>query len=254
MKIISWNVNGLRAVVNKGFFKYLSETSPDIFSLQETKLQKEQIPKKILDLKAYYKYWSFAKKKGYSGVCLLSKQKPLNISYGIENDNLDEEGRTIIAEYENFILINCYFPNGQKDENRLQYKLAFYEQTLKKMDSLVRKGKNIIVCGDYNTAHKEIDLKNPQANSKRSGFLPNERAWLDKLIASDYIDTFRYFYPREVKYSWWSYRANARLNNSGWRIDYFFVNQKFISIVKTAFIQDNILGSDHCPIGIELSF
>jgi len=221
MKLLSWNVNGLRAVLKKDFLKFIDEYNPDILGLQETKLQEEQIPEEIYNLKQYYKYWSFAERKGYSGVCLFTKKKPLNVSYSIGDSQFDDEGRIIQAEYEDFILFNIYFPNGQKDDIRLQYKLDFYDQFLIHIESLRKSGKNIIVCGDYNTAHTEIDLDNPKENSKTSGFLPIEREWIDKFISHNYTDTFRYYDKTPKKYSWWSYRAGARPRNVGWRIDYF---------------------------------
>ena len=250
MKIVSWNVNGLRAVIKKNFLEYLETEAPDILCLQETKLQKEQIPEEISNLKQYHQYWSFAEKKGYSGTLILSRIEPKSIETGFDDD--DPEGRTIIAEYDNFVLINCYFPNGKMSDERLQYKLEFYDNILTKMNSIVQSGKNIIVCGDYNTAHKEIDLKNPKANETESGFLPIERAWLDKLVDQGYIDTFRHFDDRPEQYSWWTYRFGARQRNAGWRIDYFWVNSKFIDQVKSAFIQQEVMGSDHCPVGIEI--
>ena len=252
MKIISWNVNGLRAVVKKNFLEYLSEESPDIIGLQETKLQEDQIPAEILELEGYHRYWNCAEKKGYSGVAILSKEEPINVSYGLGEERFDSEGRTLIAEYKDFVLINCYFPNGQRDDERLQFKLGFYDKMLEKMNEIVQSGKDIVVCGDYNTAHKEIDLKNPGPNSKVSGFLPIERAWLDKLISEGYVDTFREFIKEPHEYSWWSYRYNARKNNAGWRIDYFFVNKAFRANLKDAFIRQDVLGSDHCPVGIEI--
>ncbi len=252
MKIISWNVNGLRAAVKKDFIGYLKTENPDIIGLQETKLQEEQIPIEILELEGYYKYWNSAERKGYSGVAIFSKTEPIKVSYDMGIERFDKEGRFILTEFDNFQLINCYFPNGQKDDERLQYKLDFYDRMLEIMDEIVKSGKNVIVCGDYNTAHKEIDLKNPVPNSKVSGFLPIERAWIDKLIDHGYVDTFREFVQEPHQYSWWSYRFNARKNNAGWRIDYFFVNKDFMPQVKDAFIQQDVLGSDHCPIGIEL--
>lgn len=251
MKIISWNVNGLRAVLKKNFMEYLNEEKPDILCLQETKLQEEQIPKEISGLTNYHQYWSFAEKKGYSGTLILTKRKPIKIETGLDDD--DPEGRTIIADFGDFVLINCYFPNGKMREERLRYKLEFYDRMLIKMDSYKQSGRNIIVCGDYNTAHKEIDLKNPKANEKESGFLPIERAWLDKLVEKGYVDTFRQFDQRPEQYSWWSYRFGARSRNAGWRIDYFWVNNSFIDKVNSAFIEQDVMGSDHCPVGIEIS-
>jgi exodeoxyribonuclease-3 len=252
MKIISWNVNGLRAAVKKDFVGYLSNENPDIIGLQETKLQEDQIPKEILEMEGYYKYWNSAERKGYSGVAVFSKKKPIKVSYDMGIERFDREGRFILIEFDDFQLINCYFPNGQKNDERLQYKLDFYDRMLEIMDEIVKSGKNVIVCGDYNTAHKEIDLKNPVPNSKVSGFLPIERAWIDKLIEHGYVDTFRHFVQEPHQYSWWSYRFNARKNNAGWRIDYFFVNKDFLPKVKDAFIQQDVMGSDHCPVGIEL--
>jgi len=250
MKIISWNVNGLRAVIKKNFLEYIETEKPDILCLQETKLKKEQIPEEITNLTQYHQYWSFAEKKGYSGTLILSKIEALDIETGLNDD--DPEGRTIIVEYKDFVLINCYFPNGKMSDERLQYKLDFYDKMLEKMNSIVQSGKDIIVCGDYNTAHKEIDLKNPKANEKESGFLPIERAWLDKLVDQGYIDSFRHFDNRPDQYSWWTYRFGARKRNAGWRIDYFWVNNKFIDKIKSAFIQQYVMGSDHCPVGIEI--
>ncbi|MDD4155336.1 MAG: exodeoxyribonuclease III [Candidatus Cloacimonetes bacterium] len=253
MKLLSWNVNGLRAVLKKDFLKFIDEYNPDILGLQETKLQEEQIPEEIYNLKQYYKYWSFAERKGYSGVCLFTKKKPLNVSYSIGDSQFDDEGRIIQAEYEDFILFNIYFPNGQKDDIRLQYKLDFYDQFLIHIESLRKSGKNIIVCGDYNTAHTEIDLDNPKENSKTSGFLPIEREWIDKFISHNYTDTFRYYDKTPKKYSWWSYRAGARPRNVGWRIDYFFVNNEFMAKVQNAYILQEVMGSDHCPVGIDIT-
>jgi len=252
MKIISWNVNGLRAVIKKNFMEFITEDNPDIVCLQETKLQEEQIPQEILAETSYNKYWSFAEKKGYSGVALFTREVPEQVTYSIGEDRFDREGRTIIAEFRDFTLINCYFPNGQMSEERLQYKLDFYERMLEVMNEIVASGKNLIICGDFNTAHQEIDLANPKENSKTSGFLPVERAWLDKLVAQDYIDTFRHFDKRAEQYSWWTYRFGARSRNIGWRIDYFIVNKEFIKKIKNGFIRQDITGSDHCPVGVEV--
>ena len=235
--------------MKKNFLDYISSEHPDILCIQESKLQEEQIPEELAELAEYQQYWSFAEKKGYSGTAIFSRRKPLSIETGLDDD--DPEGRTIIADYGEFVLINCYFPNGKMSDERLAFKLQFYDKMLDKMDSIVKSRKNIIVCGDYNTAHKEIDLKNPKANEKDSGFLPIERAWLDKLVEHNYVDTFRYFDPSPDQYSWWSYRFGARKRNAGWRIDYFWVNEKFIDKLSSAFIQQSIMGSDHCPVGIE---
>ena len=252
MKIISWNVNGLRAIVKKNFFEYLNQEQPDVLAIQETKLQEDQIPKDISALSSYHIYWDFAQRKGYSGTALFCKKEPIQVSTGLGAEEFDKEGRTIVAEFDDFVLINCYFPNGQMNDERLQFKLGFYDAMLGKMNKIRESGKNIIVCGDYNTAHKPIDLANPKQNEKTSGFLPIERAWLDKLVDSGYVDTFRHFDSSAEKYSWWTYRFGARKRNVGWRIDYFFVDSEFIPLVKNAFIQSEVMGSDHCPVGIEL--
>jgi len=253
MKLISWNINGLRAILKKNFFEYLEKENPDIIGIQEIKLQEVQIPELLEDISSYHVYWNFAKKKGYSGVALLTKIKPNSITYSIGEDRFDNEGRVIIADYDEFTLINCYFPNGEMSNERLQYKLDFNDKIFEIISNIRNTGKNIIICGDFNTAHKPIDLKNPKENKNNSGFLPIERLWLDKLVANNYIDTFRYFDKRDNQYSWWSYRFGARPRNIGWRIDYFFVNKSFIVNVKKAFIQQEIMGSDHCPLGIEIN-
>lgn len=252
LKLLSWNVNGLRAVMKKGFMEFLEEQKPDILGLQETKLQLDQIPKELHELNGYHLYWSCAKRKGYSGVALFTREKPKKVTYSIGEDRFDHEGRVIRAEYKNFVFFNVYFPNGQKDQERLDYKMDFYDRFFDVMQKVVKSGKNIVVCGDYNTAHKEIDLFHPKQNEKYSGFLPIERAWLDKLVENGYVDTFRKFNQEPLQYTWWTYRMGARARNVGWRIDYFFVNKKMAPKLKDAFILQEIMGSDHCPLGIEL--
>ena len=199
MKIYSWNVNGIRAIKNKGFIEWITNEQPEILCLQETKIQEEQISDELKNIEGYYSYFCCAQKKGYSGVAIYTKQKPISIMRGIGIEKFDNEGRILIAEFENFTLFNIYFPNGQKDEDRLSYKMEFYDELLFYCESLRKKGKKLIICGDYNTAHNVIDLKNPKANEKYSGFLPIERAWMDKFISHGYVDTFRYLYPEEVK-------------------------------------------------------
>ncbi len=252
LKIWSWNVNGLRAVMNKGFLETLEIEKPDIIGLQETKLQEEQIPNQLHEVKHYHKFWSHAQRKGYSGVCLLTKPHPLNVKYGFDVPHFDSEGRIIIAEYENFFLINIYFPNGQMNDDRLKYKLEFYDTCLEVMETYRKKGKPVLVTGDYNTAHKPIDLAHPKANENYSGFLPIERAWLDKIVEYGWVDTFREFDPSPKQYSWWSYLRDARKNNVGWRIDYFFIDKEHLSIVKAAGIRQDIYGSDHCPVYVQI--
>ncbi|MGM0418164.1 MAG: exodeoxyribonuclease III [Thermodesulfobacteriota bacterium] len=255
MNLSSWNVNGYRAALKKDFESSVKLIDPHILGLQETKLQHDQITDQmspLLDFK--HEVWSHATvKKGYSGVAAYSKERPLNFEEGIGIKKFDEEGRVVRFDFDDFIFFNVYFPNGQMSEERLNYKLEFYEKFFEYTDKL-KKDKSIIICGDYNTAHNEIDLKNPKSNSKRSGFLPVERKWMDEIIKRGYIDTFRHFYPDTEKYSWWTYRFNARKNNAGWRIDYFFVTEDLINNkrVKDAWILNDIYGSDHCPVGITL--
>ncbi len=255
MNIISWNVNGLRAVVQKNFFKSFKLLSPDILAIQESKLQEHQLTPEMRYLEGYESYWSYAVKKGYSGVGVYTRLKPRKVSYGIGIPKYDDEGRIIEMDFGNFIFFNVYFPNGGMNEGRLQYKLDFYRDFLEYADSYKQSGKNIVVAGDYNTAHNEIDLKNPKANENTSGFLRIERDWLDQMVKTGYTDTFRHFYPDAVKYSWWSYRTAARKRDAGWRIDYVFVNNEMINNnqVTQAFIRDDIHGSDHCPVGVVLN-
>ena len=250
--IVSWNVNGIRAVDNKDGFEWIKDKEIDILALQEIKATKEQIREEIIDPSLSYITINSAQKKGHSGTMTLSNIEPLNISTCNDIDIL-HEGRIIEQDYGDFILFNVYFPNGQKDEERLSYKLDFYEKFLSHCDALRDEGKSIIICGDVNTAHREIDLKNPKANAKTSGFLPIERSWIDKLIAHGYIDTFRYVHgDKEEEYSWWSYRFGARAKNVGWRIDYFFISDDLAEYLEDAFIMQDIMGSDHCPVGIVL--
>ena len=253
LRLFSWNVNGIRAAVKNGFFDWFNTEKPDILGIQEIKALPEQLSEVILSPEDYTSIWNPAKRRGYSGTALFSKIKPLSVKKGFGVKHFDNEGRTIIAEYEKFVLFNIYFPNGQKDDERLKYKLDFYDTFLEYAEGLRRDGKNIVVCGDFNTAHKEIDLANQKANEKNSGFLPVEREWIDKFISYGYTDTFRHFNPGlEKQYSWWTYRFSARDNNIGWRIDYFFVNDEFLPCVKDALILPDIKGSDHCPVGIIL--
>ena len=252
MKIFSWNVNGIRAVQKKGIIEWVLKEQPDILCLQETKAHIEQLDDELVNIPGYYSYFSSGERKGYSGVATYTKQKPLCVAHGIGIDRFDSEGRILVTEYPEFTLLNIYFPNGQKDENRLNYKMEFYDAILDYCEELKKQGKKLIISGDYNTAHREIDLKNPKENEDRSGFLPIERAWLDKFVSYGYIDTFRHLHPDEEKYSWWSYKFKARDRNIGWRIDYHFVSDNLISEVKEAEIRNDVLGSDHCPIVLYL--
>lgn len=252
MKIYSWNVNGIRAAQKSGLLEWIGGEQPDILCLQETKIQGDQISDELKGIPGYHGYFSFAARKGYSGVATYTKEEPVSVAFGIGNEKFDSEGRILVTRFPEFTLLNIYFPNGQKDDDRLNYKMEFYDALLEYCDNLVAKGEKLIICGDYNTAHRDIDLKNPRQNEKRSGFLPIERAWLDKLIAHGYVDTFRRFYPDLVKYSWWSYRFKAREKGIGWRLDYHFVSENLIDKIKGAQILDTVNGSDHCPVVIEL--
>ena len=252
MNIFSWNVNGIRAVKKKGFLDFISDYSPDILCLQETKAHVEQLGDDLLNIPGYLSIFDSPKyKKGYSGVAIYTKKEPLNVSTTLDSDqDLDDEGRTLIAEYDKFVLLNFYFPNGQMNDIRLDYKFRFHDAAYDMFVKLKRKKKNIIICGDYNIAHNEIELRHPNPNENTSGFLRIERDWLDKFQKKGFVDTFRYFYPNEVKYSWWTYMRNARQNNAGWRIDYFWVSQ--IDKIKDAQIHNDVFGSDHCPVSISL--
>jgi exodeoxyribonuclease III len=250
-KILSWNVNGIRAVYKKGLFLPLFENNPDILCIQETKAEENQLVKELREIQGYYSYFSSAEKKGYSGVCIYSKEKPEKVETGFGIKEFDNEGRILIVYYTNFVLFNIYFPNGKASKERLKYKMDFYDAFLESADMLKKKGKNIIVCGDVNTAHTELDLARPKENEDVSGFLPEERSWLDKLISHGYTDTFRIFMKEGGHYSWWDYKTGARERNTGWRIDYFFVSNNAKDKIKSAFIMKDIMGSDHCPVGIE---
>ncbi len=254
MKLISWNVNGVRAAVKKGFLDWLESESPDILCIQESKAHKEQLSSEILEDHGYYNYWHSGVKKGYSGVATFSKKEPLFIQEGLGIKRFDDEGRVILTEHENFLLYNIYFPNGQKDDIRLKYKLDFYDELLPIINEQVESGYNVIIAGDWNTAHKPIDLARPRENINTSGFMPIEREKLDIYIENGWVDTFRLLHNEGDRYSWWSYRSGARPRNIGWRIDYFFVNKNLVEYCKEADIYHDILGSDHCPISLELDF
>lgn len=245
MKLISWNVNGIRACVTKGFLDFFKEVDADIFCLQETKLQEGQID---LDLEDYHQYWNYAEKKGYSGTAIFTKAEPLSVSYGINIEEHDKEGRVITLEFEDFYMVTVYTPNSKQALERLEYRMKWEDDFRAYLKNLETK-KLVIVCGDLNVAHKEIDLKNPKNNVKNAGFTPEEREKFTELIKSGFIDTYRHFHPNtEGVYSWWSYRFNARKNNAGWRIDYFCVSDALKDRLVSADIHTEILGSDHCPV------
>ncbi len=253
LKIISWNVNGIRAVAKKEALKWIDNEVPDILCLQETKAQPDQIPTDMFETEYLNLDVNSAEKKGYSGTATYSMMQPNSFHMRHEIDT-HLQGRIIEQDYDDFVLFNVYFPNGQQGDDRLEYKMKFYDDFLEHCNALRDEGKSIVICGDVNTAHKEIDLKNPKANEKTSGFLPIEREWIDKLIDNGYIDTFRYVHgDKEHEYSWWSYRSNARANNTGWRIDYFFISDDLEELLEDAFIMQDIEGSDHCPVGIVLN-
>lgn len=245
LKLISWNVNGLRACVRKGFLDYFNEVNADVVCLQETKLQEGQID---LDLEGYHQYWNYAEKKGYSGTAIFTKIKPISVKYGMDIDEHDNEGRMITLEFEDFYLINVYTPNSQRELARLDYRMEWeddFREYVKALDSI----KPVIICGDLNVAHKEIDLKNPSSNRKNAGFTDEERGKMTELLGSGFIDSFRYFYPdKEDAYTWWSYITRARERNAGWRIDYFVVSEKLKDRMKSVDIHSHIMGSDHCPV------
>ncbi|MBC2250258.1 exodeoxyribonuclease III [Listeria marthii] len=250
MKLISWNVNGLRAAVKKGFLEYFEEVDADIFCLQETKLQEGQIE---LDLPAYKDYWNYAVKKGYSGTAIFTKVEPLSVQYGLGIPEHDTEGRVITLEFEEFFMVTVYTPNSQAELKRLDYRMTFEDAILEYLKNL-DKTKPVVLCGDLNVAHEEIDLKNPKTNRKNAGFSDEERAKFSAFLDAGFIDSFRYFYPDLTDaYSWWSYRMNARARNTGWRIDYFVVSERLKDKLVDAKIHADVLGSDHCPVELELN-
>jgi exodeoxyribonuclease III len=253
LKLACWNVNGIRAACKKGFLEWLDDERPDILGIQESKISADQLDPAFTAPPGYTSYWSHADKRGYSGVALFTRDKPKTVDYGLGHPQFDCEGRTIVADYGDFVLYTVYYPNGQRDEQRLHYKLAFYDAFLSHSNALKAQGKRVIVCGDFNTAHHAIDLARPKENVKVSGFLPIERAWMDRFVADGYVDTFRLLTPDEGgHYTWWNMRSAARARNVGWRIDYFFVDESLANLVTGAGILSTVLGSDHCPITLSL--
>lgn len=249
MRLISWNVNGLRACINKGFYDFLKEQNPDMLCLQETKMQEGQV--EIIS-EGYHQYMNSAIKKGYSGTMIFSKQEPISVVYGIGKEEHDQEGRVITLEYLDFYLVTCYTPNSKNELLRLDYRMIWEDDFLAYLKILDSK-KPVILCGDLNVAHQEIDLKNPKTNRRNAGFTEEERNKMTQLLENGFVDTFRYLYPdKENVYSWWSYRFNARKNNAGWRIDYFIVSSRLQDKIKEAEILTDVLGSDHCPVTLEI--
>ena len=253
-RALSWNVNGVRAVLKKGFLDWFAGESPDILCIQETKAWAEQLPESLTNIPGYHAFYCSGERKGYSGVALYTKVPPQDVRYGFGNETYDKEGRTIVADYGDFVLLNIYFPNGRSSQERLDYKMDFYDAFLAFTEGLKAQGKNVLVCGDVNTAHKAIDLARPKENENTSGFLPLERAWMDKFLDHGYVDTFRMFNDQPGNYSYWDMITRARDRNVGWRIDYFFANEGFRENISNAFILPDVMGSDHCPVGIELQY
>ena len=253
IKILSWNVNGIRAIHKKGFLDWFAEESPDVLCLQETKASPEQLTSELLEIPGYKTYFSSAERKGYSGVALYTKEEPTAVQYGFGVPEFDSEGRILIADYERFTLINIYYPNGKRSPDRLDYKMRFYSAFQVVVDELRAQGKRLAICGDVNTAHKEIDISRPKENEKISGFLPMEREWMDQFLSSGYIDTFRMFHQEPNNYTWWDQMTRSRERNVGWRIDYFFIDESLRNHVANAWIMPEVQGSDHCPIGLEIT-
>jgi exodeoxyribonuclease-3 len=254
INIICWNINGIRAIWKKGFPEWFAKEQPDILCLQETKAQPEQLGDEIKNFGNYKSYFFSAQKKGYSGVAIYTKIEPLRVKFGLDMNHFDDEGRCIEMEFENFVLYTAYFPNGGRGPERIQYKLEFYEALFQRAEEMRKKKKNVIICGDYNTAHKEIDLARPKENSKTTGFLPEERAWIDKIIGMHYIDIFREYNQQPGQYTYWDQITRARDRNVGWRIDYYMISKEARSHVTDASIHADVMGSDHCPIALKLQF
>lgn len=252
MKILSWNVNGIRAAAQKGFVDWFLTEQADIVCIQEAKAFSDQLDPSLLHPGGYHSYWHSAQKPGYSGVALYSKKEPMTIQYGIGIPEIDAEGRVLVAEFGDLTVVNTYFPNSQRDHARLPYKLQFCEKMLQYLNTLKSQGKNVVLCGDLNIAHREIDLKNPKANENNAGFLPQERAWMDQFLQQGYVDAFRRFEQGPGHYTWWSYRPGVREKNIGWRLDYFVVNQEFQDALGEVRHQPYVKGSDHCPVLLQV--
>jgi len=254
LNIVSWNVNGIRAIQKRGFLDWVHEAKPDVLALQETKVNDDTLPENLRDVPGYESHFSYAStRRGYSGVAVYSRASVVSATTSFGVPEWDDEGRHLIIDFGDFVLANVYFPNGRASGERLEYKMRYYDAFLEFAEKTVAGGKNLAICGDYNTAHKEIDLARPRENSKTSGFLPEERAWMDRLVDAGFVDTFRVFDESPERYSWWSQRSGARARNVGWRLDYFFVNAGFQSRISGAEIHADVMGSDHCPVSIEVA-
>lgn len=252
MKLMSWNVNGIRACGKNGFLKWFENEGADIVCVQEIKATPEVVEESLRNPLKYHAFWNPAQKPGYSGTAVFSKKEPLDVIMGLGDPQFDSEGRVMIVKYPKFTLLNSYFPNSQRDHARLPYKLAFCKKFFQTAQKLRAKGENVIMCADWNIAHQEIDLKNPKSNQKNAGFLPEERAWMSKFIETGYVDAFRKFEPGPGHYTWWSYRPGVREKNVGWRLDYFMANEEFSDRLKTSYHRPQVMGSDHCPVGLEI--
>jgi exodeoxyribonuclease-3 len=253
MKITTWNVNGLRAALSKNIWDWVRQASPDVLCLQEIKARPEQLSTEHHELFTQHSvYWNPAVKLGYSGVATFSSNPPISVDYGIGRDEFDQEGRVIRTKFPDFTLFNVYFPSGQRGHDRVMFKLDFYAHLLDLLDRLQTSGENVIVCGDFNTAHNEIDLKNPKGNKNTSGFLPEERVWIDTYLSHGLVDIYRSLYPTKVEYTWWTYLAKAREHNTGWRLDYFMISEALVPMVKQVVIHSDVVGSDHCPVTLDI--
>jgi exodeoxyribonuclease-3 len=253
LNITTWNVNGLRAVLNKGAWEWVRQHNPDVLCLQEIKSRPDQIPETYLELfKTHMVFWNPAARPGYSGVATFTANQPLSVEYGLGLEEFDHEGRVICIKFSSFTLFNIYFPSGQRGMDRVAYKLDFYSHLLDICDQLHAAGENLVICGDFNTAHNEIDLRHPKANQKTSGFLPEERAWIDTYLSHGFVDVYRWLYPDKVEYTWWTYLMNARKNNVGWRLDYFLISESLLDKVIDVVIHTEVLGSDHCPVTLSI--
>lgn len=253
LTLYSWNVNGIRAGIKKGFWDWLDTTQPDVVGLQETKISGDQLTLDMVQREGYHTYWAHAEKRGYSGVAVFTKEKPDHVEYGLGIERFDDEGRVLVLDFPTYTYYTIYFPNGQRGDDRLQYKMDFYDAFLAHAEAKRAEGKNVVVCGDVNTAHQDIDLARPKENRKVSGFLPIECEWMDKWVNAGYIDTFRHFYPNKPdEYSWWNVRSRARDRNVGWRIDYFFTNNEMRDRLVDAKIHQDVMGSDHCPVSLTI--
>ncbi len=252
MKITTWNVNGYRAILRKDALSWVSEVAPDVLCFQEIKVQLDQISEEDAKIDGYTAVWNPAERKGYSGVVTFHKAEPLDVEKGLGFDKFDNEGRVIRSRFENFYLFNIYFPNGGSENKRVPFKLEFYKELLNICDKLHQSGENVIITGDFNTAHNEIDLANPKSNEKNTGFLPEERAWIDTYLDHGFVDAFRELYPEREDYTWWTYRYNARKKDVGWRLDYFLVSEGLMDQVEDVVIHSDIMGSDHCPVSLIL--